>query len=116
MNTHVKIVGWLSIVSGVLTILTAVIGLVALNLRGDIPNPRDAMLVTAGSVCFFLPVIIASFAAGFGLLNLENWARVVAIVLAILSLVLFPIGALIGGYTLWVMFNDETKALFVARS
>ena len=114
MNTHVKIVGWLSIMSGVLTIPIVVIGLVALNLRGDIPNPRDAMLVTAGSVCFFLPGIIANFAAGFGLLKHKNWARVIAIVLAILSLILFPIGTLIGGYALWVMFNDETKTLFVS--
>ena len=116
MNTHVKIVGWLSIVSGVLSILMAVIGLVALNLRGDIPNPRDAMLVTAGSVCFFIPGIIADFAAGFGLLKLKNWARVVAIVLAILNLIFVPIGTVIGIYALWVMFNDETKALFAARS
>jgi hypothetical protein len=36
--------------------------------------------------------------------------------LAILNLILFPIGTAIGIYTLSAMFNDETKALFAAGS
>jgi hypothetical protein len=31
-----------------------------------------------------------------------------------LNLILFPIGTVIGIYTLWVMFNDEAEALFEA--
>jgi hypothetical protein len=45
-----------------------------------------------------------------------SWARILVIILAILNLILFPIGTVIGIYTLWAMFNDETKALFEAGS
>jgi hypothetical protein len=33
-----------------------------------------------------------------------------------LNLILFPIGTILGIYSLWVMFNDEVKALFEAGS
>ena len=116
MDTHVKVVGWLWIVNGVVGILMAIIGLTAINWPGNIPSPRDSIIVTSGVLCLFLPGIIADFVAGYGLLNYKSWARLLAIVLAILNLILFPIGTAIGIYTLWAMFNDETKALFEAGS
>jgi len=63
-------------------------------------------------VCFFLPGIIAYVVAGYGLLNYKSWARILSIILAILNLILFPIGTALGIYTLIIMFNEETKALF----
>jgi hypothetical protein len=39
-----------------------------------------------------------------------------AIILAILNLIFFPIGTILGIYTLWVLFNDETKTLFETES
>jgi hypothetical protein len=63
-------------------------------------------------VCFFLPGIIAYAVAGFGLFKHKSWARILAIILAILNLILFPIGTALGIYTLVIMFNEETKALF----
>jgi len=41
--------------------------------------------------------------AGYGLLTRKPWARVLAIVVGILSLLNFPIGTAIGIYTLWVL-------------
>ena len=55
-----------------------------------------------------LPGIVA----GVGLLKFRPWARILAIILAIINLFLFPIGTALGIYTLIIMFNDETKALF----
>ena len=112
MDTHVRIVAWLWIANGVLSVLMAIIGLVIANL--NIPDLGDSLLVSAGAICFFIPGIVAYIAAGYGLLNYKSWARVLVIILAILNLILFPIGTAIGIYTLWAMFNDETKALFVA--
>jgi len=112
MNTHVKILGWLWISNGVLSICMAISALVIFNWPGTIPNASDSLLVSVGSLCFFLPGIIAYVAAGYGLLNYKNWARILAIILAILNLILFPIGTALGIYTLVIMFNDETKALF----
>jgi fructose-specific phosphotransferase system IIC component len=112
MNTQVKIVGWLWIVNGMLSILMAIIGLAVINWPGIVPNPRDSLLASTGALCFFLPGIIAYIVAGYGLLKYKSWARILAIILAILNLILFPIGTALGIYTLVIMFNDETKALF----
>jgi hypothetical protein len=110
MNTHVKVVGWLWIANGAVTILMAIIGLIIIN--ANIPNAQDSLLVTSGVLCCFVPGVIADFAAGFGLLKYQNWARILAIILAIVNLFLPPIGTAVGIYTLIIMFNEETKALF----
>jgi hypothetical protein len=114
MDTHVKVVGWLWILNGLLSVLMAIIGLVILNL--NVSGARDALLASGGALCFFLPGIIAYILAGYGLLKYKGWARILVIILAILNLILFPIGTAIGIYTLWAMFNNETKALFEAGS
>jgi hypothetical protein len=105
MNTHVKVVGWLWIVNGLLSILMAVTGLAIINWPGVVSDSGDALLASSGVLCFFLP----------GIIKYKAWARILAIVLALLNLILFPIGTVIGIYTLWVMFNDEAEALFEAE-
>lgn len=110
MNTHVKVVGWLWIANGVVTILMAIIGLIIVNV--NIPDAQDSLLVTFGGLCCFIPGVIADFAAGFGLLKYMSWARILGIILAIINLFLPPIGTAVGIYTLVIMFNEETKALF----
>ena len=110
MNTHVKVVGWLWIANGVVSILMVVFGLIIVNL--NIPSPQDSILVTSGVLCCFVPGIAADFAAGLGLLAYKSWARILAIILAIVNLFLPPIGTAVGIYTLIIMFNNETEALF----
>ena len=115
MKTHVKVLGWLWIANGVLTILMAIPGLIIANM--NIPNAQDSILVTVGSLlCCFVPGVIVDVVAGYGLLNYKSWARILAIILAILNLCLFPIGTALGIYTLVVMFNQETEALFKSES
>jgi len=112
MNTQVKVVGWLWIANGVLSICMAITGLTIINWPGMVPNASDSLLVSIGAVCFFIPGIIAYAVTGYGLLNYKGWARILAIILAILNLILFPIGTALGIYTLVIMFNKETEALF----
>jgi hypothetical protein len=93
----------------------AIAGLVVINLPGVVSGLQDRGLASVGSLCFWLPGIVANVLAGWGLLKYKGWARILAIILAILNLILFPIGTAIGIYTLIIMFNDETKALFGAQ-
>jgi ABC-type glycerol-3-phosphate transport system permease component len=90
----------------------ALIGLTVINWPGVIPSARDSIFVSIGALCFFLPGVIAYVLAGYGLLKYKSWARILAIILAILNLILFPIGTALGIYTLVIMFNDEAEALF----
>lgn len=115
MKTHVKVLGWLWIANGVLTVLMAIPGLIIANM--NIPNAQDSILVTVGSLlCCFVPGVIVDVVAGYGLLNYKSWARILAIILAILNLCLFPIGTALGIYTLVIMFNQETEVLFKGES
>ena len=109
MDKHVKVVGWLWIGWGVVSILMGIIGLIIVNL--NIPGQKDAILVTGGSVCFLVPGIVADFVAGLGLLKYKAWARILAIILGVITLIVFPIGTVVGVYTLVIMLNKETVAL-----
>jgi len=52
--------------------------------------------------------------AGYGLLTRKAWARVLAIVVGILSLLNFPIDAAIGIYTLWVLTQPVAAEYYAA--
>jgi len=49
---------------------------------------------------------------GWGLWSLRKWARTVAIVLAVIGLISFPIGTIISIITLWYLFKPEIKTWF----
>ena len=81
-------------------------------ISANVSGARDSLLASSGLVCFALPGIIASALAGYGLLKYKNWARIVAIVLAFVYILAIPIGTAVGIYTLIIMFNKGTAALF----
>jgi len=41
------------------------------------------------------------------------WARLLALGLAMINLVLFPFGTALGGYALWVLLKDEGRELYM---
>ncbi|HTS35343.1 MAG TPA: zinc ribbon domain-containing protein [Candidatus Solibacter sp.] len=49
------------------------------------------------------------FVTGWGLLQRESWARVVALVLAFISLFNIPFGTAIGVYTMWVLLPGQSE-------
>jgi len=67
--------------------------------------------------------LIAILALLFGLLHLwigaamrryRAWARLLALGLAVINLVLFPFGTALGGYACWVLLNEEGRALYLS--
>ncbi len=120
MDKHVNILGWLWIIFGALGILGAICIIVSVAGGGWISDDETARLVTSivAAVCggaFFLGNIL-NIIAGYGLLNYKNWARILAIILAILNILSIPFGTALGIYTLWAMFNDDTRRLFAAET
>jgi len=51
----------------------------------------------------------AGVAAGWGLLDRRPWARVLAIVMGIISLIHVPFGTALGIYTLWVLLPGDSE-------
>ena len=52
---------------------------------------------------------VAGFAAGYGLLQREPWARLLTLVLSFLALFNFPLGTALGIYSLWVLFPAASE-------
>jgi hypothetical protein len=59
------------------------------------------VIVLAKAACGFL--------AGWGLTHHESWARVLALVLAFISLFNIPFGTAIGVYTMWVLLPGQSQ-------
>ncbi len=126
MTTHVKVLGALFIVFGVLYVLlafgsTMIMGIVAAlvgSKGGDDAAVGASVLGMAGAAVFvvLLCIGIPGIITGIGLLKFKPWSRILGIVLSAIRLISFPFGTIVGIYGLWVLFNKETEALFVGTS
>jgi hypothetical protein len=72
------------------------------------PYMVHGILNTLGGV--FIVTGVLGLIAGWGLLERQSWARILAIVLAFLSLIHIPFGTAIGVYTLWVLLPSSSEA------
>jgi len=61
---------------------------------------------------------IAGFLAGWGLLKYRPWARMLTLILGVISLIHVPFGTALGIYTLWVLLPAESEREYrrLARS
>ncbi len=126
MRDHIRILAYLHIVFGSLGIVGAVIvlfvfggiaGIVGASNPGD-PQAWHVAMPILGIVglvisVFVLLLSLPGVIAGFGLLRLRPWARLLMIVLSALNLLSIPIGTALGIYGLWVLLQPETERLFV---
>jgi hypothetical protein len=51
----------------------------------------------------------AEYAAGIGLLTVQPWARLVAIITGVIELISFPLGTALGIYSLWVLLPQISE-------
>ena len=125
MQEQVKIVGWLHI------ILNGIVLVVALGVFFIFVVMGGALAATGGSdahaamgimaiigvvlLVVFSVAAIPGFIAGFGVLNYAQWGRILCMIVSVLHLFNFPVGTMVGGYSLYVLTNAETTALFDRR-
>ncbi len=125
MANHVKVLGVLYIALSALGIAGALFLMLAFGTASSIvglnADPSDAAVALpiigiAGTalVAFLLAVSLPGLIVGIGLLKLQPWARIGAMVLAVIHLINIPIGTALGIYALWVLFNKDTERLFDA--
>jgi len=123
MQTHVKVLAVLFVAFSALGVLSA-IALFAIfgasaGIVGAAAEPGDAALAIpliglagTGLVIFLLLVSLPGLIAGFGLLKLKPWARILGIVLCAINLINIPFGTIFGVYGLWVLLNKDTERMF----
>lgn len=120
MRTHIEVLGWIDIISSVIGFFLAAFIFVIMIGSGIISGDQTAirvLTVIAVIVAGIMVVIsIPGLIAGIGLLRHQAWARVLAIIIAVVSLFNFPIGTIIGIYALWVLTNEETSQILTPGS
>jgi hypothetical protein len=125
VRDHVRLVGilWMAysalhVVAGVAAIVVAQVLFGHVIHIPDGPPPGFAVWLRP-LISFVGWLILAKAAvglfAGWGLLQRQEWARTVALVVGFLALLNVPLGTALGIYTLWVLLprqsDDEYKAL-----
>ena len=125
MKRHVDLAALLYMLWGAINLLLSLslvsIGVAAALLGAEGAGEGDAP-VAAGIVAaaFFGLAILDSV---FGTLHLfvgsrlrrgREWARALAIVLALVNLVLVPFGTALGAYALWALLHHRSRPLFEA--
>jgi hypothetical protein len=121
METHKRVLGVLFVVTGVFQVLVfAILSILFSTLFPLIienAEGQDAVWVLewiqrfgqaiAGVLIFIFA--IPSIIAGIGLLNKQKWAMVLALIIGCFKLFSFPIGTIIGVYTVWVYAEDQKQ-------
>jgi hypothetical protein len=116
MDQHIKIVGVLQIVYGAFFVLLGLTIFVIVAGVGALSRDRDAMIIT-GTVAtvvasLFVIFSIPSIIGGIGVLKRREWGRIVTIVLSAIHLLNFPIGTIVGAYSIWALLNEQSKSYF----
>ncbi len=109
--SHVRLLGILWLASAVIHIIPGFFMLAffrhGMILPPDVPLFVNGLLRSIGLVLLGMSVL--SLMAGWGLLERQPWARMLAIVLGVLHLVNVPFGTALGAYTLWVLLPAESE-------
>jgi hypothetical protein len=118
LQQHVTILGWLYVVGhAVFLVIGAFVFLLLIGLAPVTGEPEPIWVLTlVGTTVGLLMAALGlpGLLAGWGLLTRKPWARVLAIVVGILSLVNVPIGTAIGLYTLWTLTQPAATEYFTA--
>jgi hypothetical protein len=123
MSSHVDLAGVLFIVWGLLTALVGVstlalgVGAAALVMSGSHDGGRQLAAGLTAAIFTTLAVIAilwgaAHVAVGVPLRRRSPRARLIALMLGSVDLLLLPYGTALGLYALWVLLNEQGKALF----
>ncbi|HEX8966913.1 MAG TPA: hypothetical protein VF937_03470 [Chloroflexota bacterium] len=117
---HVTILGWLFVFGHALFLVVGVfvfLLLTSIGMAVSDMEARSVLLIVGPSVGLLLSIVaLPGLAAGYGLVTRKPWARMLAIVVAILGLLNFPLGTAIGLYALWVLFPTRARAYFATRA
>jgi len=111
----------LHVIAGIAILLVANTVLATLGVRG-VPG---APMPPGGVPGFVQPLVsfvggivvmkgILGVGAGWGLLQREHWARLIALVVAFVSLIDMPFGTALAIYTIWALMSTDAEKEYAA--
>lgn len=115
MDTHVRLLGILNIIFGMLSACFAVATLVYFGSFGELFAAAEAdftVAALAGYAAYHALGAVPCIVLGFATMRYHQWARSMLTIVSALNLLNVPIGSAIGGYSLWVLLSEESEPLF----
>jgi cell division protein FtsW (lipid II flippase) len=113
LERHLRTLGILWMIGSALLLIPAfALMLIGSLVHFSIPGAEHAARIIAPFALFVVGSIFALVSScgifvGWGLMKHHSWARIAAIVLAVMVLFHFPFGTALGIYTLWVLLSDD---------
>jgi hypothetical protein len=107
--SRVRLLGWVHAAFGGLGLTAGL--LICLGLAAD-PSAREAALPWALGLFAMVAVgwLLPSLVGGIGLASGAPWGRWVIVAVSAMLLLMFPLGTLLGGLSLWALFAQPTAA------
>ncbi len=120
MESHIKAVGILWIVRGILGLFTGFLVLTLLLCVGFFAGATSgevSVLPILASIGLFVGIIlgilsIPEIIAGIGIMKYKQWARILGLVVGAFHILDIPLGTTLGVYTFWVLLKDESTKIF----
>ncbi len=114
VNKHKRTLGILFISYAILKIALFTMGIQIVSVALEYLAEEEEVKFVAYVLKYVVGMIIIfysipSFIAGIGLLNGKKWALILAFILGIISLPVFPLGTAIGVYAIIVYLMDHSE-------
>jgi polyferredoxin len=91
--------------------LLALTGLIVAAVLEARRHPGEAMQRTLW-MAYLLPLPVLQLLTSFGLFGKRRWGRILALILSVLYVFIFPIGTLLAVYTWWFLNSEGGKGLY----
>lgn len=112
-RTHQKILGAVIIAYSAMNIFGGVSIIAAMTFVHTFvhePDLVDLVLILSKMIGISLLVIsVPALVAGIGLLKEQDWAKPFSLVIGIIYLLFFPVGTMIGIYSIWLSTQQVIK-------
>jgi hypothetical protein len=118
MDIHVRRLGSISIIFGVVSLVVGLLLLVVYGgPRGLYYSFTDTVMgfLVSAATLFHLLLSIPCIIGGVAVRNYSEWSRSLMIVACALNILNPPLGSMLGAYGLWVLLTPETDPLFSDR-
>jgi hypothetical protein len=117
MKKHVTLVAAFQIGFSAIGLIGAAIIFFIFSFAGSFVDDVEVAGPVMKFIGTFLPsmmllVSLLGLIGGIGLLSFQKWAKILVMVIAAVGCFAFPIGTIIGVYSLWVLVQDDTAKLF----
>ena len=113
VNKHKRLLGILILCYAALKIVLFIFGIQLLSVALEFLHDEEEVRFAAYIVKYVVGMVVVlytvpSIIAGIGLLNEKKWALVLALIVGIMSLPVFPLGTGLGVYAIVVFLMDQS--------